>query len=603
MHFNSLFSKALAVLTLVGAPCQVVRAYEIHFTEDATDPCTTCWAAPCSWSGYRVYLDGNLYGLRRCGDRLEGFSPRTGRITGCVTNDDCAVCVPLGEQKGVYKFRKGKLLSFRRDSSSGGKTAAEAMRRQLTREMPENSIWCSLWTRGNDDDGRRFWRQDATRLKLWFENPNEAGALLALLALLALAGFFAARGPWKVHSLLWMIIIGVFLIQSGSRGAVMAFLSGAGVMAFFDLWRRFSSRRLLALVAGVIVLAGCVFLIFGDSRAIGQLFEADEIRLDVWRSVPRMMACAPLGWWANTGRSYCEWFQAFEVFKPLHYLLSSHLSIIVWGGYALMGLYVFLWSAVFHLSFWEARVHGRFFALGQWIGLGVAMIFSPIGLYHWEPWTIPVLALVVQGVRTIRERQFPEGALVRDLIVAGITVGLIAGVGFAMEMRSESPFLVRRVIGGVRVGHGPIEMCVVNDGFVLTGGFSGDLGKEMRSFVVGHPEVGAIKIVDSLDAVPRYVDKLVLTGAFCSEFVARKKKGDSQLPEFDEIYYLSPDFPLTVAKEERHSRGRARVLVGKLAWASLQAGMTVPTRYAAIPGVALYIPDWLTRIAVSNVLP
>ena len=599
MRFNTLLCKTIVALTLLGMPSRVVLAYEIHFTGDAADPCTTCWAAPCSWGGYKVYLDGNLYGLRRRGDCLDGVSKSGGRITGSVTNDDCTVSVPMGEQRGVYRFRRGKLLSFSRTDLRGGK-AAESMRRQLTRSLPENSIWCSLWTRGNNDDGRRFWRHDATRLKLWFENPNEAGALLALLALLVLAGFFALPAYWKIHSLFWTAIAFTGLLLTGSRGAVIAFLLGACGMVFSDLVRRFSLRRIVQLAASVLVVAGVVYLLFSSNRAIAHLLELDEgnqIRLDVWSAVPRMMICAPFGWWMKTGPSYCDWFQSIEFFKPLRYILNSHLSIMAYGGYALALFYVFLWSAVLHFSFRQACDHGRLLSFGQWVALAVAMFFSPIGLYHWELWAIPVAALVVLYVRACRERTWRLSILAWDGAFAVVFVGLLVIAGLVMEMDSENPFLVRKVAGGVKIGYGPIEMCVVNDGFVLTGGFSGDLGKELRSFVAEHPEVGAVKVVDSLDDVPRYVDKLVLTGSFCSEFVERKKMGDSRLPDFDEIYYLSPDFPLAVVKEERHSRGRARVLIGELAWTSLQTGMTVPTRHASISGAALYFPDWLARVA------
>ena len=145
------------------------------------------------------------------------------------------------------------------------------------------------------------------------------------------------------------------------------------------------------------------------------LDEGNLIRLDVWSSVPRMMVCAPLGWWRPTGFSYCDWFQSPGFVKPLRYLLSSHLSVMVYGGYGVAFAYVFLWIALLHAVAREAFRGGRPLALGLWVTLGVTMSFSPIGLYHWEPWALPVVALVVSAVRMVRA----HGVHVRTFVRAG----------------------------------------------------------------------------------------------------------------------------------------------------------------------------------------
>ena len=569
-----------------------VKAYEIHFGGETGTLCSVCWTAPASRRIQTVLLDREIFFLERDGNRAETFSPQYGSVSCVTSNDVTDVVISGGDRRGNYRFRRGVLESVSGSEPVGSKRARDVERR-LLRPETNGFLWSSFWHLPPRDDGRGFWENDQRRWKLWFENPNEAGALLALVAVLVFSGFWAFGGFWRIHCLFWTLFALLALVQTGSRGGMMAFLTGALAMALCNLARRFTLRKLVCFCLVVACLAGAAFLVLGHTRIIGHLVEVDagnRIRLDVWSAVPRMMICAPFGWRMPTGYAYCDWFQPLSFAKPLRYLISSHLSIMVWGGYAVAFAYAFLWIAILHSTL-IAGCRGRLTAFGLWIALGVAMMFSPVGLYHWELWLLPSVALLVHIVRSFREHR-PSLARIRwDALAAAALIVVLAAVGWICESRADNPFLIRRVSGGVQIGQGGPETCIVDDGTVLSAGFIGEVGKDLRAHAVAHPKMGTVLMVNSLETVPDPVSRLVLTGSRCTEYVRRMREG-LPCPAAQEVYLVSPQNLRSAMMAGAKSRGRVKVIAGALIFDLTGKSGNLPAWFTAVPGAAVYIPDW-----------
>lgn len=529
----------------------------------------------------------------REGSRIEQRVPSFGFVTGVISNDSVIIVVPQGEWQGTYRFKDGLLRSVSGPEPADSPRVLD-LRRRLSRHEGSDYIADSFWVRPPVDNGRNFWHEDNGRWKLWFENPNESGALLALVSVLAVGGFLTLGGFWRVLCLFAAALAFFALVQTGSRGGMIGFLTGAGIMCFCVVWRRLTLKRMAGFLLVVIVLAVAVVLLFGHTRIIGNLVDMDEgnmIRLNVWSSVPRMMVCAPLGWWRPTGFSYCDWFQSPEVVKPLRYLLGSHQSVMVYGGYGVAFAYVFLWIALLHAASREAFRCGRPLALGLWVTLGVTMSFSPIGLYHWEPWALPVVALGVSAIRTVRAHGVHVRAFGLDALIAFLLVAVLAIVGIVCELRSSDPFLVRRIPGGVRIGHGEIRACVLDDGFVLSNGIIGETGKSLRTYAAEHPRMKAVKVADSWEGVPGRIEKLVLTGARCTEFLQRRRKG-LPCPLVTNVYLVSPEDWRSAWMAALMGNGCIRLVLGSLVHGSTEGNLWPIAWQTVVPGAAVYIPDW-----------
>ena len=584
-----LFPLTLVILCVPG----IARAYEFRFGEGTNAPCSVCSSAPGSWGRQLFLTDGKIYSLLRKGSRIEDHVPFLGFVTGVISNDSVSIDVPQGEWQGTYLFKNGLLRSVSGPEPADSPRVLD-LRRRLSRHVESDYIADSFWVHPPVDNGRNFWHEDDGRWKLWFENPNESGAFLALVSVLAVGGLLTLGGFWRVLCLFAAALAFCALVQTGSRGGMIGFLAGAGIMCFCVVRRRLTLRRMAGFLLAVIALAVAVVLLFGHTRIIGNLVDMDEgnmIRLTVWSSVPRMMACAPLGWWRPTGFSYCDWFQSPEFVKPLRYLLGSHQSVMVYGGYGVAFAYVFLWIAILHAVFREAFRRERPLALGLWVALGVMMSFSPIGLYHWEPWALPLVALGVSAIRTVRARGVRVRSFGLDALIAFLLVAALATVGVVRELRSSDPFIVRRIPGGVRIGHGEIRACVLDDGFVLSDGIIGETGKGLRTYAAEHPRMKAVKVADSWEGVPGRIEKLVLTGARCTEYLQRRRKG-LPCPQVRNVYLVSPEDWQSAWMAAMMGNGRIRLVLGSLVHGSAEVGLWPTAWQTVVPGAAVYIPDW-----------
>ena len=587
--------RAFLIILFLALICgNSAQAYEFRFNEGTNAACNACWTAPIAQCMQTVSLGDRRFYLRRNGDEAHGDVSGFGSVSCVFSNEVADIRIPEGEYRGCYRFEKGVLKRVSGSEPDGSPSARKALQR-LSCSLDARSLRRKLWARGKVDlSGRNFWR-DGKRLKLWFENPNEAGALMALVAVFAFAGVLAMGGCCKVPCLLATALAVFVLVETESRGGMLAFLLGVGAMALCEFkWRL--PRKALALAFPALAVAALVlYLLCAQTRIIGQMLALDEgnlIRLHVWTSVPRMMICAPFGWWMPTGHCYCDWFQPVMDFKPLRYLISSHLSILVYGGYVVTFAYAFLWISILRSTFRAAWRNGRSLAFGLWIALAAAMSFSPVGLYHYEIWVLPAVMLVLHVLRSIRERDLRItlsvgwNAVAAAALVAGLSLAGLVG-----ERHADDPFLVRRVTGGVKIGHGEPDAYVLDDGQVLSGGLSGEIGKALRAHAAVHPDLRAVKVVESWEDIPESVGSLVLSGVRCAEYVKRLQDGSPRITARTIVFVSPPSLKLAKMAGKR-LRGHVKVVLGALVAETMEDLNRSSPDLTIVPGAAVYIPDW-----------
>lgn len=574
--------------------CGPADAYEHHFNEGTNASCSACWAAPLRYNQSVAFIDGCFVQLPCGGGSGEVEISGLGSVRMSLVNGVAEVDIPEGNWSGRYRFQDGTLRTVsgpEPDDSHRAKGMLQRLSRQMSREYLWSSYWYSLPV---DTSGKGFWKNDP-RWLMWFENPHDPGAMMALVVVLAFGGFLMLGGVWRMHCLLLTALAFALMVPIGSRGGMLALLVGAGAMLLCVLWRRFSGKAVFLSCLALALVAGVVAFLFRDARLIGHLLDLDEsnlIRLDMWSSAPRLMFAAPFGWWSLPGFRYNDWFQDLSGTLMSRSLVNSHLTIMAYCGYALSVVYVFLWVALLHSLFVSAIRRGRVLPFGLWLALGVAMFFSPVGLYHWEPWVLPVGALALHIVRSIRERDIGFARyLKRDAVTAVLLVAALAAVGWIGDLRIPDRFRVRKTAGGVKFGSGEARTCILDDGRVLSGGFVGDLGKALRAYAAEHPDMSAVTVAESLDDIPDSVETLVVCGGRCTEYGERMREGKRR-PSPKRVYYVSPRLPHRLEADIRRSGGRIRVILGSFLLGRPVASDELPPWLTVVPGAAVYIPDW-----------
>lgn len=577
----------MSVAVLFGA-----TAREMRFNEGTNDTCEIAWTAPLNARMQLVDLGNQLFALSRRGTELR--APNT---EGTLTDGVLTLNAELDGQRVSCRFEQGRLKAIQSPDGVSSRWWDDLHERLICRIDPDRMLARYRWRMVRN--GRtRYWDKSG-RLRLWFVNPNQAGALLMLVALLMLGVAMTSRGGLS-RAAAAVLTLAAFggVLMTGSRGAIVAFAVGAVAMAVCR-WRE-RGRGLLQYGLIAVLAIGAICLLFGRMRCVSHLLAVDEgnsMRLDIWLAAPRMMLAAPWGWWSNVGFCYCEWFQDLGYDLMFDTLNNAHLTIMVRGGYLLSAVYVFLWVNLLRSLSGVACRHGRVVAVGQWTGLAVAMWFSAVGLVGPSIWTIPVVAAIVHFRRAAWKVLFRPRGVVFSAFVAVTTIGLMAALGWFADRDIPESCRIRKFDGGVRLGEGDARAVVVDDGHVLSGGFTGAMGKELREYVEKVPSTGSVVVVGALDAVPARVEKLVLTGCACSEFVRRYRNGEP-VPEAKRLYFVSPDLTSYEIPSALTDYCGLEVIVGEFVVSTWERIAFVPSWLTIVPSAAQYIPDWAKRIGL-----
>lgn len=566
------------------------------FSGDPSDAAAAANAsfAPLNARMYRmVQPDGEVRDLAVDEDApgaLFGDPPWIGSVDGAmamVRTSPESDMEPTG-----FRFRHGLLVGMLlggREYRYKGAKSAHAPTRTLA----------SLWPEG---ERRKFatppdaWATSG-RLRLWYRNPNVAGFFFVELALVGAALVLRRKLLLRVSGAVLFAAASVCLVKTGSRAALVALAAGAGAMAAMWMKGLFSWKR-LAILAGVLALAAGLVLSFqSGGRFTKHLVSegySDVSRLPIWKEVPRMVADAPGGWgWGGSGRAYVDWYQKKST-CIMHDLVGSHCTVMAEAGWCGRFLYVFAWIFVLWTAFTQACRGRGMFPLGVFAAFAVGAVFHPV-VFAPTLWIVPAVACAMMFAARERPVRCHGAAAASAAISASVCLGV-----FAIGCLGDSGDFpgIRRRGNAVTVGGRFAQTCVVDDDWVLHGGYWWIPGKAIRDHYAEHPGTPAMTFVRDLGSIPRETRRLVLTGTAGAEFLKDAEGTRARLPALEEVVFLSPPFAATRVPSAGCDGLKVKVVQGRLALRLAGAdGDGAPEGVEIVPDAELYVPDWMERIA------
>jgi len=436
-----------------------------------------------------------------------------------------------------------------------------------------------------------FWR-DGERLKLWFANPNLAGGFLALCALCALGLLFVNLWPVRILGAAVALSLLVLLAKTGSRASLLAFLLGGGLMAVTRFRALLSWKALLPVLACAVLAGGYFAFNGGSGRFTTKLFvegSAKTSRFPIWREVPRMIADAPLGWGVgNSGKAYVRWYQV-EQTCLLEDLISGHCTFMAEHSWPTRFAYVFAWIALGAL-FVRNALAGR-----SPVPLGVAGALAFLGVLHpiFSSWELVSMAAVVGAVALAEWRDWR--GMKKLAMPSAAAAALVCFALFAVGRwlpATEDAVPIRGGRTAVCVNGSKPEMWIVDDDYVLHGGYWWLLGREIRDWCGSAPAERSVGHAFSASAVPSCCRQLVLVGEAGESFCRGWQEIVSNLGELTDITFLSPSFPATDIPPELLGRFNVHAVQGSLVARAAQYESR-PDFLKVVPAAALYIPNWL----------
>lgn len=523
---------------------------------------------------------------------------KNSRYVGTLTNGLAEI--QASDKRGIVKkmtFKDGKVTRYFQETDDPEVQKADL--KMLSAAMPRRRYLETLRTRVDLGGSSKAYWKSSNRLTLWYDNPNEAGAFLAMVAMFFFALALRFKKILRVISTVLAMAAVVGLWLTSSRGSLIGLVVGLAAVILVVCRKKLLASRKWFVVGFLCLLLPCAAVFCMRPRE-GMLNYSNQMRLNAWRAGPRLIAAAPCGWWRSSGHCYCDWIEDFDDDYSLRWLVNSHLSALAYVGWALGFCYLFVWTVLLGVMWKNAVEDKNCVALGVWSSLPVSMWFSTVGV-SWSFWVLPALVALPELIKTVRAKRMSHKMLRNGLIVSAVLLGVAIGVGIIQELRSEAPFLVKKTTEGVQIGSGERKIYVVDDNHVLSGGIPGGLGKELRRHVLDQKNGVSIVLAESLADIPGEVGSLVVSGERCREYVDRFER-DEDVPIAENLLFVSPTCPPADIPEELTETSRIRIVTGEFA-AEVDKGYraAVPQWVTKVPGCALYVPGWLNFAqTVSN---
>ena len=453
-----------------------------------------------------------------------------------------------------------------------------------------------------------IWRADASRVRLWFANPNCAGVLFAQLALVALAILVVpglrrrcleathgrrllAVGTAACATLAAGAVYG--LLRTGSRGALAGFAVGCVCLLLPSLRKLLTRRGLLAGAAGILVFGLAVALSGQGARLAGTFRAVDAgnaLRIKVARASAAMLSDAPFGWRGGEvpARNAClNWYVLDE-----NHIIRTHLVTLAelgWlGGFA----YLLFWTLLLGVGCRALR-HRNPVPLAVVAAFFLSGFLNPV-FRDWELWAIPCGALAAGLAAGGRWRCREAVALVGG--AAGVSaLAMVALVGWGARLPRPTSVPVKAVGAAAVVGGAPgtiPAVWVVEDTAAL-GGF-GFPGREILSVVRHRPNAPALAYVHDVKDLPATVETLILPGRAAVDYL-RQMRADGTPPcAAKRIVFLSPSVGPQEVPDALLAQADVRWHVGSLAVLRAVESYRVRRPWVRVhAGCELYIPGWL----------
>jgi hypothetical protein len=290
---------------------------------------------------------------------------------------------------------------------------------------------------------RDYFFEGQVRLDWGFGNPNVTGALIAMLMIGAWV--FAFWGRWGFWlSLVINVALGVFLVQTYSRGGLVALVVGLAPLVWIAR-RPWSKARLIGVALALLVLGGYAWQERATHRyAKGIVTEDGSVanRWLIYRMAPRMICDAPEGWgWGRSGDAFRQWYQPTGRLENYTHLISTHATWLVEWGWPLRAAYLLAWAAVLALCWPDARSRWLAALMGVLVSFGVSCMFTHVGKEKWL-WAGPATALLLVILARLLTRNWPSRRTWSTALVGAVS-GLALVVLWAQLVRSEQHIKLR----------------------------------------------------------------------------------------------------------------------------------------------------------------
>lgn len=560
------------------------------------NPSMACqmYLAPESFLFYRLrFPDGRILLLEKNFEK-KGELMGIGGWSGFVNGGNALVKAPPPNDSTSIAFNNGKPISASRGTMKKDLKQDWVTPHLGYEESPLFECMADIPPSPANPDG--YW-QDG-RLTFPYENPNRSALLYAGLGVLALWLLMIPRRIACVAGLTLSALCLALLFWTASRGGLLAFFFGAGVVVFsrfIEFFRRKSVWICLMLVFAAI---GIWFTVAppklvtrgSEQNANGW---SNRIRVELWQAAPRMMVDAPEGWKISPpGPAYVDWYQPFNKIVYACTLINDHLTRMASYGWYMRFIYVFAWVFVLSLTGWFAIKTRNAVPFGCWSVIAIAAWFNPVtvgkwSVFVWLPAVVASSALIMSCAWLRRVSILI--CMLFSALSASFAVASIYSYGKSSARAIPSIHTEGRhvVIGGANP-----TVWVVDDGFAL-GGLM--FGRDIRDYYHKNPcgdPIGYVKNVEDLPSSG--IRRLVLAGRAGDDFL-RKTCSDAAGPRGipPEIVFLSPPFPPQAIPKAVWARSEVTMYIGEFAtWYSSEYN-DVPSWVKIIPGTVRYFPGWM----------
>lgn len=412
---------------------------------------------------------------------------------------------------------------------------------------------------------REFFYNGMTRLDWGFGNPNITGSLIALMMLAVWVLAWLPRGWGRTGFWLALLMngaLGVCLVQTFSRGAVVALLVGAPVLLWYAPrpWRR---ARMVAVVAVVMAVAGYAFYLGFTDRTLHGLSGDDRSVTNRWliyKVVPRMILDAPEGWGhERAAEAFRQWYQPVGRMETYGRLVSSHATWLVeWPWYLRLG-YALGWLGVFALLTPDSRAsNGSAWLaapLAVWLSFCVGALFTAIA-HRWQLWLVPGGMLLLVLTARLWRWQWPPRGVWR---VWGAGLGLVVMGMVVVALITESSVTLKKGLVSVR---GSVE---VKETWLLPGIDETVLGQfyghRLRSSCVKQSCQAWIRWKSGA-ALPGQATRVICVGSTSKNLLEQDQE---ILAKAKDLIFLNPDEPVPWLQEALKSEIKVTCRFGSFA--------------------------------------
>lgn len=268
-------------------------------------------------------------------------------------------------------------------------------------------------------------------------------------------------------------------------------------------------------------------------------------------------------------------------------LFNDHLSRFVEGGFVWGGAYVFAWCFLFAAGLrWSLRGRSPVF-LAVWSAYFVAACFNPM-VYWGKSFLLPGAVSAVWLVQVLRSSE--RRRVLSPFLPLGMTMCVLAAGAVCAFCAPEQDIPLRASMLGRQVvaGRGEPRVWVADDGFVLNGNFNGYPGREIRRHYAQHPNAESIGLVERVRDLPDEMDRLVLTGTCCEDYLRM-----SNPPKAKHLVFLTPPFGSDKIPNELRARCDVHLLTGEFVAVLTGDDLKKESWIHVVPGARVYVPGWL----------